>query len=140
MEFNTKTELFISRKELKAGAKYQDKVQGMIAAIAKAFGTDVPTDEISAWKKVKIGLGREVVEKRGPVTAILNKSGVRIVIKIDAELNEDIAIEYFAAVGDIIGIYAPAIAGAVTSIMAANALAEQRAESAAKKISKLLKK
>jgi hypothetical protein len=140
MTFSTHTELFISRAELKAGAQYQDRVQEMMVAIGKAFGTNVPTEEISTWKKLKIGLGKEVVERKGPVTAIIAKRGVRIIIKIDSELDEKIMVEYFRAIGDIVEIYAPAVTGAVTSIMTANALAGQRAESAAQKISKLLKK
>jgi len=138
-----KSNLFISKKEIKAAARFKDALDASVVAIAEAFGKSIEMPELSSIEKAKILLGMNVsrginFNKNGvsfALNATVSKKGISIDIEISSapELLEEIMSAY----ADMINIALPAVTSAVTGIVAANALMNKRADEAAKRISKL---
>lgn len=140
MRIQSHTTITITKKELLAGARYQDTLQSLTTDVAKVFGKDVPSLDISAVKKIKLALGGKEVIEAGPLKIELSKKGAVITVNFDENVNENIAVEYFDMVSDVVRIYVPALIGATTSIMAAQAAAQNRIDTGVKKITKAYKK
>ncbi len=139
MTFKTNTTLFISRAELAASAKHQDTFYDMAASLARAFGNKNAIEKPSAWRMVKIALGRSEVSHYGPATITLSRKGIMVDVAVDDSLPEEVTIEYFSACTDIIRVYAPVAVSTVTGMMAATAIADRRVNTATKKISKAMR-
>jgi hypothetical protein len=140
MKFSTNTKINISKSELMAVANYQDNIREMIEDIAKVFGQNVQKVKFSARKKLKLALGGTETITTGPIKVNISKKGIEISINIDEEIPAEVTVEYFEAVTDIVSYYLPVVTSTVTGIMAANSMAETRANKAAKKIAKALKR
>ena len=139
MTFKTNTELYISREELNAAAGYQQTIDNLTRSISSIFGQEIPLPELSTMDKLKLFLHGEKVTKNGPLTMTVSRKGVLIEINIDKTIDESIAIEYFQMVGDVVSIYVPAVTGAMSSLMAAQVVADERINQGVKKIAQSLK-
>ncbi len=139
MRIKSHTTIEISRKELLAVASYQDTIASLSSDIGKVFGQSIPVPELSAAKQVKLALGGKETHKFGPVKIVLSKKGVVITISINESLPEEVIEEYFSIINDLVRIYIPPVIGAITGLMAAQAAAQGRIESGAKRIMKAIK-
>ena len=140
MKFKTETTLFISRKELRAAAQFQDQLAGLQAQIKEHFGVSPVVRTLSVWEQVKIALGQKKFETHGPLTVGYSRAGVTLVLKIDEEVPEEVTTESFKAYGDIVAMFAPVITSALLGLSLASSMADKRWEKAERKISKALAK
>ena len=128
MKITSHTIISISRKELLAGAKYQDVIQSLTRDVGNVFGKEIPFPELSSVKQIKMALGGTEVQEFGPMKIEMSKKGAVFTVSFNDELDEKVAIEYFSMVSDVLRIYVPVLVGTATSLMAAQASAQNRIE------------
>ncbi len=132
----------LGRAEIKAAAKHQDVIQETMRSIFGALGKDIPK-EPSAWQKTKLALGKEETisgsnSNRGfhnDWTIVYSKRGIKFTASV--EIDETVITEVYAMYGDLFKIYAPVMTSAVTGVIAAKALAEERVSKSMQVLKKL---
>ncbi len=115
--------LSIDRRELKAGAQYQDKVAQLIAVVS---GHDVISADINAWTAMKVALGSNHTDTQtsqfGTITTTINRRGIAVNLNLDVP--PEVAITVFKLYGDVLEAWVPVIVAGKEAMTTTVALAE----------------
>ena len=138
--------LNITTEELRAAARYQDNIQDIVVSIAKAFGKDIPTAELTNMKKLKLALGGSLkdsgISEEGGIIVEWSYSASRkngFDFHFTMHANPGVVTEVFNMYVDVIGYYAPVVVSSITGLTAAAALAEKRGTETMKRLKRLSK-